>query len=339
MTDLAAPVAAPTPTASTPLSLTVRDLCVEYSSGGYLIRPLDHLDLDIAEGELVLALGASGCGKTTLLSALASILTPTSGSIRLGHDGRAVEVTTLKGNALNTYRRESVGVVFQAFNLVPGLTARENVAAPLLVAGQSRKRALARASDLLERVDLGERMDHRPGALSGGQQQRVAIARALAADPPLILADEPTAHLDYVQVEGVLRLLRELAGPGRIVIVATHDERLLPMADRIIEMSPRVPSDAVGGRRELAADDVLFKQGDPGDLVYVVESGTIEVARERVGAEPEVVARYGPGSYFGELAPLYGLRRSATARAVEPTTVVGHPASEFRQIAHLSSPS
>ena len=320
------------------VSLTVRDLGVEYSSGGYRVRPLDHLDLDIAEGELVLALGASGCGKTTLLSALASILTPTSGSILLQHGDRATEVTALRGAELTAYRRSSVGIVFQAFNLVPSLTAVENVAAPLLIAGTSRRRALERARTLLADVDLSDRLDHRPGGLSGGQQQRVAIARALAADPPLVLADEPTAHLDYVQVEGVLRLLRSLAGPGRIVVVATHDERLLPMADRIIELSPRVaPGQTARIERSLEAGEVLFRQGDPGDLVYVVESGAVEVSRERVDGPDEVVARYGPGQYFGELAPLYGLRRSATARAAEPTTVVGHPPVEFRHLVHSAS--
>ena len=125
-----------------------------------------------------------------------------------------------------------------------------------------------------------------------------------------MLADEPTAHLDYVQVEGVLRLLRSLAGPGRIVVVATHDERLLPMADRIIELSPRVaPGQAARVERSLDAGEVLFRQGDPGDLVYVVEAGAVDVSRERVDGPDEVVAHYGPGQYFGELAPLYGLRR------------------------------
>jgi putative ABC transport system ATP-binding protein len=332
MTALAAPPAT--------VALTVRDLGVEYSSGGYRVRPLDHLDLDIAEGELVLALGASGCGKTTLLSALASILTPTDGSIVLRHGDRQTEVTTLRGAELTAYRRSSVGIVFQAFNLVPSLTAVENVAAPLLVNGMSRRRALERARVLLEEVDLTDRLGHRPSGLSGGQQQRVAIARALAADPPLVLADEPTAHLDYVQVEGVLRLLRALAGPGRIVVVATHDERLLPLADRIIELSPRAAAGAAkAADRTLAAGEVLFHQGDQGDLVYVVESGLVEITRERVDGPDEVVARYGAGQYFGELAPLYGLRRAATARAVEPSTVVGHPPAEFRHLIHAAASS
>ena len=136
-----------------------------------------------------------------------------------------IEVTSLRGTALTQYRRETVGVVFQAFNLIPSLTAIENVSVPLRAAGVRRRVARQRAVDLLEQVDLGHRMQHRPGGMSGGQQQRVAIARALAHDPPVILADEPTAHLDYIQVDGVLKLVRELADDGRLVVVATHDER------------------------------------------------------------------------------------------------------------------
>jgi putative ABC transport system ATP-binding protein len=210
------------------IDIDIRDLTIEYASGGYIVRPIHDLDLQVASGELVLLLGASGSGKTTLLSALAAILRPMAGTIRVGD----VEVTALRGAALTEYRRHRVGVVFQTFNLVPSLTARDNVQAPLWAARMPARQARARAEQLLARVGLRERLDHRPGDLSGGQQQRVAIARALAHDPPLVLADEPTAHLDYIQVEGVLRLLRELAEPGRIVMVATHDERLLSLADR-----------------------------------------------------------------------------------------------------------
>jgi putative ABC transport system ATP-binding protein len=310
------------------MSVRIRDLTIEYSSGGYRVRPIDHFDLDIDDGEIVLLLGASGCGKTTLLSALAAILTPTSGSIEV--DG--IEVTSLSGRALTDYRRSHVGVVFQAFNLVPSLNALENVAAPMLSGG--RRRAFARASELLAQVDLTDRARHRPADLSGGQQQRVAIARALGADPRLILADEPTAHLDYVQVEGVLRLLQELRSSNRAIVIATHDERLLPLADRVVHLSPQATRDHGRVERTLAQDEILFRQGDDGDYVYVVESGTIEVARERVDGRPDVLGLYQTGSYFGELAPLYGLRRSATARAVIPSVVVGYSATEFRQRQH-----
>ena len=215
--------------------LTVTDLTVEYQSGDYVIRPLDRLNMEAEGGTLALLLGPSGCGKTTLLSCLAGILKPTSGSIVF----RGTEVSALEGSGLTAYRRRAVGVVFQAFNLIASLSALDNVAAPLWAAGMRGAEARARAAALLTRVGLKERMHHHPGDLSGGQQQRVAIARALALDPPLILADEPTAHLDYIQVEEILRLIAELASEGRVVAVATHDDRLLPLADQVVELVPR----------------------------------------------------------------------------------------------------
>jgi putative ABC transport system ATP-binding protein len=311
------------------MPIHIRDLSIEYSSGGYRVRPIDHLDLDIEDGQIVLLLGASGCGKTTLLSALAAILTPSSGTIEVN----GVDVTSLSGTRLTEYRRNEVGIVFQAFNLVPSLTALENVAAPLLTGGR-RRGAMARATELLAQVDLTDRARHRPADLSGGQQQRVAIARALAADPPLVLADEPTAHLDYVQVDGVLRLLQELRSSRRVIVIATHDERLLPLADRVVHLSPRTTATDRRIERSLDANEILFHQGDGGDYVYVVESASIELARERVDGRPDVIGLYQSDSYFGELAPLYGLRRSATARAVVPSRVVGYSASEFRQRQH-----
>src|SRR5262249_38667311 len=148
------------------------------------------------------------------------------------------------------------------------------VMVPLRAAGVARSAARTRAIALLESVDLTERMHHRPSDMSGGQQQRVAIARALAHDPPVILADEPTAHLDYSQGEGILRLLRELADDGRMVIVATHDDRLIPLADRVVNLTPRAGTEAREPVQvELEPGDVLFRQGERGDLVYVVESG------------------------------------------------------------------
>ena len=311
------------------MSVRIRDLSIEYSSGGYRVRPIDHLDLDIEDGEIVLLLGASGCGKTTLLSALAAILTPSSGTIEVN----GIDVTSLSGHRLTDYRRNQVGIVFQAFNLVPSLNALENVAAPMLTGGR-RRGAIARANELLAQVDLTDRARHRPADLSGGQQQRVAIARALATDPPLVLADEPTAHLDFVQVDGVLRLLQQLRSSSRVIVIATHDERLLPLADRVVHLSPRTTTIDRQVERALAADEILFQQGDDGDYVYVVETGTIELVRERVDGRPDVLGLYQSGSYFGELAPLYGLRRSATARAVIPTRVVGYSASGFRQRQH-----
>jgi putative ABC transport system ATP-binding protein len=307
--------------------LEVRDLTVEYLSAGYVVRPVRGFHLEMEPGQLGLLLGPSGCGKSTLLSALAGLLRPAAGSIRV--DG--AEVTALRGAALGTYRQRSIGIVFQAFNLIPSLSARENIELVLRTAGRPRTVARRRAVELLERVDLADQMHKRPGKLSGGQQQRVAIARALALDPPLLLADEPTAHLDYIQVEGVLTILRQLADAERTVLVATHDERLLPLADRIIELAPgQAPVDAPAETTQLADGAVLFRQGDAGSAVFMVESGAIRLSRERADGTEETLQELGPGAYFGELAPMFGLPRSATARAVGASTLTALSLSEFR---------
>jgi putative ABC transport system ATP-binding protein len=308
--------------------LRITDLTIEYSSGGYAVRPLDGLTVSAPSGALALLLGPSGCGKTSLLSCLGAILRPESGSIRFGD----IEVTSLGGQALTEYRRRTVGIVFQAFNLVPSLTALENVTVPLRGAGQRWPAARARAVELLENVGLAERMHHRPGDLSGGQKQRVAIARALALDPPLILADEPTAHLDYVQVEEVLRVVRELAAGERVVVVATHDNRLLPLADQVIELVPqRARSTLPPQRVELEAGEVLFRQGSWGELIYVVESGEIEIIGERADGTEELRTVVTAASYFGEIGPLFGIPRSATARARTRAVVIGYTTRDFRE--------
>jgi putative ABC transport system ATP-binding protein len=317
--------------------LELEDITIEYSSGGYAVRPIDSLDLSVPSGELVLLLGASGCGKTTLLSALAAILRPSSGSIRVDD----VEVTGLRGADLLAYRRHTVGIVFQAFNLVPSLSALENVAVPMWAVGVGAGAARRRAAELLDRVGLTDRARHRPGDLSGGQQQRVAIARALANDPPLLLADEPTAHLDYIQVESVLQLLRELAAPGRLLVVATHDERMLPLADRVVALSPKARlEDRPSEQRRLGEGEVLFRQGDESDAVYVVEEGRVAIVRDLADGGEERLTEVGPGGYFGELGPLFGLRRSATARAVGgPAVVTGLSVPEFRRRQGDAAPS
>ena len=306
--------------------LQISDLTIEYAQGDRLVRPVAGLSTAAGDGELVLLLGPSGSGKTTLLSCLAALLRPTAGTIQVGE----TDVTSLAGAALQEYRRHGVGVVFQAFNLVASLSARENVAAPMDLAGGGRRASLARAEELLERVGLADRADHRPGELSGGQQQRVAIARALVHDPPVLLADEPTAHLDYAQVEEVLGLVRELAAPGRLVVVATHDERFRPLADRVIELATR-RSDADRPSHEvtLAEGEVLFEQGDPGDLVYVVASGCIEIFRTDPRGGEQRIGLWEPGRYFGEMGALLGLPRSASARALEPTRLTAYGPAAF----------
>jgi putative ABC transport system ATP-binding protein len=289
------------------MDLVVDDLVIEYTSGDYTLRPVDHLSFTVPSGSLALLLGPSGCGKSTLLSCLAGILTPTSGTVSVG--GKVT--SSLTGSALTDYRRKTVGIVFQSFNLVPSLTAMENVMAPLRAGGVSRATANKRAAALLDDVSLSDRASHLPAKLSGGQQQRVAIARALAHEPPIVLADEPTAHLDYVQVEAVLRLIRSLAQPGRSVIVATHDERMLPLADVVVEMLPKFVEGADKPEQlTLNAGDVIFDQGSLGGKIYVVNAGDVEIVRDDA-----IVFVSKPGDHFGEMGPLFNLPRSATARA------------------------
>jgi putative ABC transport system ATP-binding protein len=308
--------------------LEIRDLVVEYASGGYAVRPIDGLDLDVPAGNLAILLGPSGCGKTTLLSCLGGILSPTAGRISFGD----VEITGLDGRAMSQYRRHTVGIVFQAFNLVPSLTGLENVMVPLRAAGVPRARARARAEELLARVGLQDRMTHKPGDLSGGQQQRVAVARALALDPPLLLADEPTAHLDFIQVEEVLRLVRELASDERVVVVATHDHRMLPLADKVVELVPQfATTDRPPETFALAPGDLLFKQGTMGDLIYVVGDGELEIVRERADGGEDLLAVSTAGDYFGEIGPLFGMPRSATVRARTDSKVIGYTVNAFRE--------
>ncbi len=309
-------------------TLTVDNLTVEYKSGGYLVRPLRDLSFRAEDGHLVVLLGPSGCGKTTLLSCLAGLLTPTSGTITLDD----VEVSSLRGSKMSRYRRHTVGVVFQAFNLIPSLSARSNVMVPLRLAGVRRTEARRRAEKLLTQVDLPERMKHRPARLSGGQQQRVAIARALAQDPPLVIADEPTAHLDYIQVEGVLRLIRDIASPGRLVVVATHDERITQLADVVVELtSHRTVSPATEPETvHLKPGEVLFEQGDASDWIYVLEAGGIDLYRELADGGEESVLHVDPGGYFGEMGPMMNLPRSASARATAPSVLTRYGLSQFR---------
>jgi putative ABC transport system ATP-binding protein len=307
--------------------LRIENLVVEYSSGGSPIRPIDGLNLELNAGSLNILLGPSGCGKTTLLSCLGGLLTPTSGQITVGD----VDVTSLNRRAMSQYRRHKVGIVFQAFNLVPSVTALENVLVPLRAAGVSRSAARERAEELLTRVGLQDRMTHRPGDLSGGQQQRVAVARAIALDPPLILADEPTAHLDYLQVEEMLRLIRDLATGDRMVVVATHDPRLLPLADRVIEMVPTTLVNRAHETIQLKAGTVLFNQGALADLVYTVSEGELEMLRQLPSGGYEVLRVARAGDYFGEIGPVFGLPRSATVRARTDAAVIGHSVPAFRQ--------
>jgi putative ABC transport system ATP-binding protein len=311
-------------------ALAIRDLTIEYTGGGgYVVRPIDEFVLDVPPGSLVLLLGPSGCGKTSLLAALGAILTPTSGSIRLGD----TEVTGLAGASLTEYRRHTVGIVFQAFNLVTSLSATENVTLPMLAAGVDARTAEARAVELLEGLNLGHRRRHHPGDMSGGEQQRVALARALALEPQMILADEPTAHLDYLQVETLLQTLRELASGERIVVVATHDHRLIPLADQIVELVPDLgATNEPPETQRFAAGEVIFEQNSWGTRIYVVEDGEVEILVEHADGTSERKAVVTAGSYFGEMGPLFNFPRTATARARTDVTLTAYGVRDFRSL-------
>jgi putative ABC transport system ATP-binding protein len=308
--------------------LTIKALNVTYGRGDCAVTPIDGLDLDVAAGTLAVLLGPSGCGKTTLLSCLSGIQQPSGGMIRF----EDVEVTGLKGAELDAYRRHTVGIVFQAFNLVASLDATENVMVPLRTAGVNRAEAKARARELLDEVGLGDRARHHPSSLSGGQQQRVAIARALALDPPMIVADEPTASLDHSQVETVLRLLRSLTTRGHTVIVSTHDNRLIPLADQLLEMQPHVHPTAGGPRvdQHYEAGDLIFEQESVGDRIYEIVEGTVEIVRRRPDGTETLLACLSAGEHFGEMGPLFDLPRSATARAESRVRVLAYTVDAFR---------
>lgn len=212
--------------------IDIEDVKRHYQSGDTTVRALDGISLKIGAGEFVAIMGQSGSGKSTLMNILGCLDRPTGGRYRIA----GVEVAGLDGDGLAALRRRTFGFVFQRYNLLATATAEENVSIPGLYEGLSRPVRQERARELLGRLGLGDRADHRPSQLSGGQQQRVAIARALMNDPPVILADEPTGALDSRSGEEVMNLLRKLHSEGRTIILITHDENVAAHAHRIIRL-------------------------------------------------------------------------------------------------------
>jgi putative ABC transport system ATP-binding protein len=211
--------------------LSVHDLTKTYGEGDLAVEAVRHLDLDVDAGEVVLIMGPSGSGKTTLLLMLGAMLRPSTGSIAIA----GIDVGSARERALPPLRAKHFGFVFQDFNLLSALNARENVELACNLAGVTGRGARDRATKLLTRLGLADRMRFRPDQLSGGEKQRVAIARALANDAPVILADEPTANLDSSHGREIARLLRELAtDDGRSVVIVSHDDRLKEIADRVL---------------------------------------------------------------------------------------------------------
>ncbi len=209
-----------------------KGLTKRFGEGEATVVAVDHVDIAIEEGELVMIMGDSGCGKTTLVSLLGCILTPSEGNVWI--DGQQIDH---QHQELSVIRREKVGFVFQLFNLIPYLTALENVMVAMDIAGVKDHDAAARAKELLTRVGLEKRLHHRPAQLSGGEKQRVSFARALANNPKIIFADEPTANLDSRQSANLMNLVRELRQEHQTTIaIVTHHEGLRKDADRVIQM-------------------------------------------------------------------------------------------------------
>lgn len=211
--------------------LEARGLRRSFGSGPAAVAAVRGIDLRVDPGERLLVMGPSGSGKTTLVSMMGGLLTPTEGEVLLGGEG----LYSVDDTERAAMRLRRIGFIFQSFNLLSALSAKENVEIPLRLAGASPAEAAATAAELLDRLGLGERLDHRPRDLSGGEKQRVAIARALANGPEIVLADEPTANLDSETGRQVAQILCRLAGDeGKGVIIVSHDERLTDIASRVV---------------------------------------------------------------------------------------------------------
>ena len=217
----------------------MRDVLIEvqnatrvYTMGARTLYALRDVSAQIARGEFVAVVGPSGSGKSTLLNLVGGIDKPTDGQVWVA----GTRIDTLNENALAIWRRNHIGIVFQFFQLLPTLTALENVTLPMELRGDASRTRRKRAEAMLERVGLGARMTQLPSELSGGEQQRVAIARALVNDPPILLADEPTGNLDSANAEGIISLLRELADAGKTILLITHEANLARAAQRTILM-------------------------------------------------------------------------------------------------------
>ena len=222
--------------------IKVEDLCKIYNPGENEVRALDHVSLEIKKGELVAIIGQSGSGKSTFMNMLGCLDVPTSGKYYLN----GIDVSEMTDNELSEVRNREIGFIFQGFNLIANLNAIENVELPLIYRGIDRKTRHELAIESLKMVGLEKRMDHKPSEMSGGQQQRVAIARAIAAQPPVILADEPTGNLDSASGKEILAILKKMHKTGRTVILITHDNGIAAQARRVVRiMDGKIESDTI----------------------------------------------------------------------------------------------
>jgi putative ABC transport system ATP-binding protein len=203
-----------------------------YMEDDVKVVALDGISLDVEEGSFVITMGPSGSGKSTLMHIIGGLDRPTAGNVNV----KGYSISSLDDREIAIYRRKTIGFVFQSFNLIPTMTALENVALPMRLNGISRKERNQRAYEILCKVGLQNRIYHTPNQLSGGQQQRIAVARALANNPPILVADEPTGNLDSVSGENIMELLADLNRNGRTIFIVSHDPRMTRFADRVIQM-------------------------------------------------------------------------------------------------------
>tara|TARA_B110000003_G_C16505019_1_gene478918 strand:+ start:294 stop:977 length:684 start_codon:yes stop_codon:yes gene_type:complete len=212
--------------------IQAKNLSKHYTVGSTIVRALDGLDIDIHKGSYIALMGPSGSGKSTLMNILGCLDTPSAGTYFLNKN----DVSQVDDDSLAGIRNKEIGFIFQTFNLLPRYTALENVALPMIYAGIPKKERLARATEVLEKVGLGDRVTHKPNELSGGQRQRVAVARALVMNPSIIFADEPTGNLDSKTSEGIMQLFDEIHQDGNTLILVTHEEEVAARAQKIIRL-------------------------------------------------------------------------------------------------------
>ena len=212
--------------------IEIKGLKREFAVGSEIVKALKGIDISVMKNEYLAMMGPSGSGKSTLMNLVGCLDTPSAGSYNLN----GTNVSSLKDDDLAEIRNKEIGFIFQTFNLLPRLTALENVSLPLVYAGYNSEDRKIKAQDVLEKVGLGDRMDHRPNQLSGGQRQRVAVARALVNDPSIILADEPTGNLDSKTSLDIMRLFEEIHEMGNTLIVVTHEEEVASHAHRILRL-------------------------------------------------------------------------------------------------------
>jgi len=317
--------------------IELRNVRKAYESAAGDFLALKGIDMEISAGEFVSIIGKSGSGKSTLLNMITGIDRPTAGEVLV--NGTAVH--GLDENQLAGWRGESMGIIFQFFQLLPALSLMQNVILPMDLAGKYKTRERReRAEHLLEIVDLAEQRNKLPSMVSGGQQQRAAMARALANDPPIIIADEPTGNLDSRTSETVFNLFNQLVDDGKTIIIVTHDSSLARRAHRtalitdgeivnefVAKAFPTMTHDQLLAAthkvspRQYDPGAMILTEGKDNDKFYIVSKGIVEVVLPRPNQSDVILLQLGPGKFFGEIAFFHGENSRASVRAAESNPV------------------